>query len=300
MRLASSPGLVLGAALVIFNMTLPSHGQNRPESPIDLVRETVKNEVAASQGGTRFMFLDRKKSGTDSQTKLVVETNQADVGMLVAVNDKPLSIEQRQAEEARLQKLANDPAEIKKKARSEKEDAEHTERIIRALPDAFLYEADGTEPGRPGVGKVGDELVRLKFWPNPKYRPPSHTEQVLTGMQGQILIDGTRHRIARIDGTLIREVGFGWDILGHLDKGGRFLVEQAYCGEGGWEVSRMDLSFTGKIMLFKSLSIHQDEVFTDFHPAPSGLSFAQGVELLKKHEAELAENHDPKGTQQTP
>ena len=38
-------------------------------------------------------------------------------------------------------------------AAREKEDAERTLRIVKALPDAFRYEYDGTEVGSAGVGE---------------------------------------------------------------------------------------------------------------------------------------------------
>lgn len=265
--------------------------QTLSQSPVELVRQTVQNEIAASNDSAKFMFLDRKQTPHGSQTKLVVETTQATAGILVAVNDKPLAVEQRQAEEARMQRLVNNPEELRKKQRSEREDNERINRIMRALPDAFLHEVDGTEIGRPGVGRAGDELVRLRFRPNPKYSPPSHIEQVLTGMHGYMLIDANKHRIARIDGILMKDVSFGWGILGHLDKGGHFLVEQGDVGDGNWEITRMDLAFTGKELFFKSVNINSNEVFSDFRPVPSDLTFAKGVELLKKEEAELAENH---------
>jgi hypothetical protein len=188
-----------------------------------------------------------------------------------------------------LRDLAGSPEELRKKRQREKDDAERIGRIVRAMPDAFLYEYAGTEPGRDGLGKPGSELVRLKFRPNPNYTPPTHTEQVLVGMQGELLIDAHTDRIARIDGTLFKEVGFGWGILGHLDKGGRFLVEQADVGDGSWDVHRMSLAFTGKILLFKRIDIKSTETFRDFHPVPKDLTFAQGVELLKKQESMLAE-----------
>ena len=261
------------------------------ESPIELVRRTVQQEIAPGNGNARAMFLDRKETPRGSQTKLIVETREGMAGMLIAINDKPLPPEQRQAEEARLSELARNPEALKKKQKSEKEDAERITRIMKALPDAFLYEPDGTTVGNQTIGKVGDQLVRLKFRANPRYSPPSHVEQVLTGMQGYLLIDADQHRIARIDGILSKEVSFGWGILGHLDRGGHFLVEQAEVIPGDWEVTHMSLSFTGKELLFKSLNIRSDEVFSNFRPAPSNLNFAQGVELLKKQEAELAENH---------
>jgi hypothetical protein len=53
---------------------------------------------------------------------------------------------------------------------------------------------------------------------------------------------------------------------------------------------RMGLAFTGKILLFKRLDIKSTETYSDFRSVPTGLSFAQGVELLKKQQATVAEN----------
>ena len=47
----------------------------------------------------------------------------------------------------------------------------------------------------------------------------------------------------------------------------------------------MQLSFTGKVLLSKKLSIHSNDMFSDFHSVPGNLTFAQGVELLKKEAA---------------
>jgi hypothetical protein len=58
----------------------------------------------------------------------------------------------------------------------------------------------------------------------------------------------------------------------------------------------MSLDFTGRVLLFKSLKIKSNEIYSDFRPAPD-LSFAQGVELLKKQQAELAENQPHNGSQ---
>jgi hypothetical protein len=259
--------------------------------PADLVRKTVQNEVKASDGeSVRHMFLSRKETARGSQTKLYCETRDAMAGMAIANDGRPLTPEQRQAEEARLRELANSPDELRKKRQREKDDAERVGRIVRAMPDAFLYEYAGTEPGQTGLGKQGMELIRLKFRPNPNYEPPTHTEQVLSGMQGELLIDANTYRIARIDGTLFKDVGFGWGILGHLDKGGRFLVEQGDVGDGSWDIQRMTLAFTGKILFFKRIDMKSTERFSDFHPVPKDLTFSQGVEFLKKQESMLAED----------
>ena len=266
-------------------------------SPQELVRKTVWNEVKSANdtSDAEFMFRSRKQGPQDSQTRIFVETRDATAGLVIAVNDKPLTPEQQRTEEERVARFVNDPSELRKKRKQEKEDADRTLQMVKALPDALLFEADGTETGTQGVGKPGDELVRLKFRPNPKYSPPTHTEQVLTGMQGIVLIDANQHRIAKIDGTLFKDVGFGWGILGHLDKGGHFLVVQGDVCNGHWDVTHMSLSFTGKVLFFHNLRIQSDEVFSDYRPVAKNLTFAQGVELLKKQESELAENRQQNG-----
>ena len=265
-------------------------------TPSELVRRAVANEIKTNNQGPKYMCRQRKETPAGSQTKLMVETRDAMVGMVVANNDQPLNQEQRRAEYGRIERFVNQPAELYRKRRQERESAERVNLILKALPDAFLYEYDGTETGRFGVGKSGDQLLRLKFRPNPLYDPPSHVEQVLTGMQGVVLIDAQKQHIARIDGTLFKDVAFGWGILGHLDRGGHFQVDQTDASDNNWTIARMDLAFTGKILLFKSIDIKSTEIYGDFHPVPGDLTFAQGVQLLKQQEAGIAQNQPPSGS----
>jgi hypothetical protein len=254
--------------------------------PVELVRKAVSNEINADRDDTpHYSFRGTKSAPKESTTRLYAETREATAGLLIASDGKPLTPEQRQAEEARMERFISHPEELKKKREKEHADAERTLRIMRALPDAFLFEFAGEEAGGAGIGRDGAKLVKLKFHPNPRYEPPSHVEEVLTGMEGYVLVDPVVFRLASIDGTLFKEVGFGWGILGHLDRGSRFVVQQEEVGDNIWEVSSMTLNFTGKIMLFKNLSISSKEVFSDFKGVPPSLTFAEAFEMLKKEEA---------------
>jgi hypothetical protein len=290
-------GLIGGATAVLLGVSLSGIGAastSDSASAIELVRAAVANEAAAANDNSiKHMFRSRKQTPQGSQTRVYVETRSAMAGMTIAYNDQPLTPEQIQGEENHLAGLVGDPEQLSRKHSQEQQTAERTLRIVKALPDAFLYDYDGEEPSALDLGKGGDLLVRLKFRPNPAFEPPSRVEQVLEGMQGFVLIDPAARRIARIDGTLFKEVSFGWGILGHLDKGGHFLVEQRDVGDGSWDISRMSLNFTGKILLFKSLAIKSDEVFSDFQRVPADTTFAQGVEMLKAEEARLSANRKP-------
>ncbi len=256
----------------------------------DLVRKAAQNELKANQSAAaeHFMFRGVKTTPKGTTTKLYAETREGSAGLVIAYDGKPLTPDQQRDEQARLQRFINNPDELRKKRAQEREDADRTTRIMTALPDAFLFEEAGEEIGSTGIGRTGDPLVKLNFRPNPNYQPPSRVEEVLTGMHGHILVDAAHYRIASIDGALFKPVSFGWGILGRLDRGGHFIVHQEDVNNV-WEISSMTVNFTGKILLFKNLNIESTEIYSDFKQIPNNLTFAQGVELLNKEEAALAE-----------
>ena len=211
-----------GVALLL-GLVLPAAAQESslPEMPPGaLVRAAVTNEVAAAETApVKHMFRSRRQTAKGSQTRLYVETSDAMAGMLIAINDQPLTPLQQQSEINHLMWLAANPDQLRKKRAREKEDADRTLRIVKALPDAFRYRYAGAESseaglGRASLGREGAQLARLTFTPNPSYAPPSRVEQVLTAVEGYLLIDTTTRRIARIDGTLFKEVSFGWGFIG--------------------------------------------------------------------------------------
>ncbi|MGO9085113.1 MAG: hypothetical protein ACLP6G_18315 [Terriglobales bacterium] len=289
------PLLAASALLLLTAATAAAQAPKPPEMPPgELVRLTVANEVAAANSTTvKHMFRSRKQTPKGSQTRLYIETNDAMAGMTIAINDEPLTAQQRQGEINHLAWLMGNPDQLRKKQAQEKKDADQTLEIVKALPDAFRYVYADTGNPATGTSGTGGNLVRVNFTPNPAYSPPSHVEQVLQGMDGFLLIDRERMRIARIDGTLSKDVNFGWGILGRLDKGGHFRVLQGDLGDGAWDITEMDLSITGKILLFKTLTMVSDEVFSDFQRVPDNLPFSQGVELLKVEEQKLVQ-HSPR------
>lgn len=255
------------------------------------MRATVANEVAAANNrAVKFMFCSRKQTSKGVQDKVYAEANEAVASMAVSDSEHPLSPQQQSAEMNKLAQLSNSPSDLRRKQEHGYQELDHTLRIVKALPDAFTYEYGGAENSEPGLGKSGNQLVRLHFKPNPSYSAPSMVEQVLQGMEGDVLIDPAAHRLARIDATLFKEVAFGWGIFGHLDKGGSFRVQQADAGDGNWVVTEMNLRMTGKILLVKSLNLTSDEVFSNFHRLPEDMPFARAVEMLKTEQERLAQN----------
>ena len=255
------------------------------------MRATVANEVAAANNrSVKFMFCSRKQTAKGVQDKVYAEANEAVASLAVSDSEHPLSPQQQHAEMNKLAQLANSPSDLQRKQAHGYQELDHTLRILKALPDALSFEYVRTETGEAGLGKAGSPLVRLHFKPNPSYSPPSAVEQVLQGMEGDVLIDPAARRLARIDGALNKDVSFGWGIFGRLDKGGSFRVQQADSGDGNWVITETNLRMTGKILLVKSLNLTSDEVFSNFHRLPEDTPFTRAVEMLKEEQQKLAQN----------
>ncbi len=253
--------------------------------PIQLVRNAAKNEIRANDIQQYYMFKDATEYKDHSITKEIVRTPQGGLSTTVLINGHPLSAQERKKDDEKLQKFANDPEARRKRREANKADDKRAELMLTSLPDAFLYTYAGADRG-----PKGEELVHLKFKPNPSFAPPNHETAVYQGMEGDMIIDRQAMRIAKIDGTLFKDVDFGWGILGKLYKGGKFLIVQRDIGGGHWEEVEESLHFNGRILMLKSLTIWYDETMTDFRPIPSNLTTAQALDLLHKSVEVVADN----------
>src|ERR1700681_230187 len=110
---------------LVLNLGSRSGAQGPPAlPPSELVKRAVENEVRNNNQGPKYMCRQRKETPAGSQTKLMMETRDAMVGMVVAYNDQPLNQQQRRDEERRIERFLNQPAELERKRKQEKESAE--------------------------------------------------------------------------------------------------------------------------------------------------------------------------------
>ena len=155
---AAALASILPAAMgtTALSSNVPSNSSQDSPSAIDLVRSAVANEVAAANDSSiKHLFLAHKQTPQGSQTRLYVETHDAMAGMTIAYNDKPLTPEQMRGEESRLAGFVGNPEQLRRKHSQEQEAAERTLRIVKALPEVFLYDYDGDEKGAADLGKDG-------------------------------------------------------------------------------------------------------------------------------------------------
>ena len=276
------PGAAKAGACLVLALTdiaaIPKEARAQNTPPSELVRTAVDNELKDNDQTLLYSWKERKhRSPHGTQEEHLVRTPAGVVSRVVLIDEKPLTAEQQSKEEQRLRR-ATDPSVMRRKLKEDQDDDARTRRMLAAIPEAFVFTYVDTH-----TEANGHLITNLKFAPKPGYDPPSRELKVFAGMEGDLVIDQTAGRLAKVDGTLVKDVEFGWGIFGHLDKGGRFLIEKCEVTPTHWDTTRQMLHFDGKVLLFKSLHIEEDETDWDYQPVPA-MSVEQALDFLNRSE----------------
>jgi hypothetical protein len=239
-----------------------------------LVRDILQNELRA-QADDHSLWCYRKLTDKDGKQQLFAacQTKTLEIDRLMAVNGKPLTEQQWNQENQRIERLLNNRSQLKKEKQQQREDGEQATRMLRMVPDAFLFQQESSEGNR----------VTLHFNPNPAFRASGSSETVFHHMEGTLTLDVKQKRLVEISGRLNSEVKFAGGLLGHLDKGGTFYVNQQEVGPGCWEMTRMDVQMNGKALFFKTISVSTREIDTDFRAVPAAASIQQVAALTNEN-----------------
>jgi hypothetical protein len=257
---------------------VPAHGQPPALTPPQaqaLVERALAAELRSVQDKshpTRFRL--RKTTPRLTSTKEIIETKDGAVARLVALFDKPLSQDQEQVEQARLETLYNDLSRQRHRQQGEQGDFGIVLKLLRMLPDAFLYEYSGAASGPAGP------LQKFTFRPNPNFTPPDYETKALTALTGEILIDAAQERVTRLEGHLQQDTDYAWGILGKLDKGGWIMIEQADVGGHQWRIARFKMQMNLRI-LFKDKNVDTTEEMTGYAPVPTGIDYRKAIQMLR-------------------
>ncbi len=272
--------LLYAACLPLFApvMALSQAAASAPPNAA-FVKKVLATELVSAQDTTHPMrYRLRKSSPRFSSTKEIFETRDGAVAQLVAMNDKPLSAEDAHKEQERLEGLVSDPGRQRHRKDAQDGDLARVLKVLRALPDAFQYTYIGE-----GMGPTG-RVEKFSFQPNLGFNPPDLETQVLTAMAGEIWIDASDERVARLEGHLLHDVDFGWGILGRLYKNGWIVIEQNNVGDRQWRIVRFQMEMSGRIVL-KTKTFETVEEQTNYAPVPAGVSYVQAIQALKSDSA---------------
>jgi len=244
------------------------------QNPQEFVKKLVQSELKCENDDKthwRFRKVDAKPGR--SETWDVIETQNGEVERLLEVNGHLLTQQERAADQERLRKFLRSASEEASKKKTAGADSNKEQQLLGMLPSALVYQY---------AGKDGD-LIKLTFKPNPNFHASSREAEVFHHMSGEIIFNVKTKRLAQLRGQLVSRVNFGYGLLGHLNKGGTFDVKQGMVTSDHWDMTLLDTELTGKALFFKTISVREKLIESDYQRVSDTLTLEQAAKLLEKN-----------------
>jgi hypothetical protein len=264
--------MFVGVILVVVSTLGSAESQIKPRlSPADLVKAVIRRELQLPHvSEIRWKYLLDKEVDGKQEIREVVETKSGSLDRLLATAGRPLTDAQQRDETQRILRLFRSPEAQHRLEQTHRKDVVQCDALLQIIPDAFLFEYAAESGG----------LAKLIFKPNPHFQPSSREGKVLHEMAGDIWVDPKQQRLVSINGQLTNEVKFGGGLLGHLEQGGEFRLKRTEIAPGHWEVIEIVVNMRGKALLFKTITVQQKEVHSNFEPVPDDLSLSDAAGIL--------------------
>lgn len=251
---------------------------NLPESANVLARQILTHEAKAeAEDHSHWLFRLETQKGPVQEVDEVVETTDGDLQRRIALNGRPLTVQQERDEDKRIQKLIHNPEALRKAQKDQNEDSDRSQRLLTILPKALTF----------SYAERQGERVKLHFTPNPQFQPSSREARVMQALEGDMWVESKQQRLEEIAGHLQHEVKFGGGWLGHLNAGGQFKVKQAEVAPGFWELTLLDVDMKGKALFFKTIGVEQLMRRSNFRRVSDDLTLPQAANILREQPGDL-------------
>jgi len=262
-------GVLLGTVGVWLWPSL-ARAQSQAHDTDSFIRRVVDSERAANQNDhSNWMYHEEVKKPKEDIVQWVAATQHGDVRRVFEKDHQRVpDSQQREA----VQKFLRDTKAQKKAVEEDQHDAQQIDDFLKLLPVAFIWtqtSADATN-------------TTLHFEPDPKFHPPTREARVFASMVGDVVADNQQLRIRSMSGHLTHEVTFGGGLLGRLKEGSSFALDQAQEGPSLWQLTAIHVHLVGNALLFKSVSLEEDDERTMFVQEAGNVTVEQAGELVMR------------------
>jgi hypothetical protein len=248
----------------------------RAQSPQQIIQQTVNSERTADQNDhSNWVYLEESDKPKEHILQWVAGTQHGNVERVLEKDDQQFP-ESRQRE--LIEKYLHDTRAQNKQVSEANHDNQQIDDLLKLLPVAFVW----TQTGATAT------TTSLHFEPSPNFHPPTREARVFSSMTGDLVVDNQQHRICKIKGHLIHDVTFGGGLLGRLKERSAFALEQQQVGPSVWELTQIHVHLEGNALLFKSVSLQQDDKRSRFQPEPAYITLEQAASSVMSEPQSLA------------
>jgi hypothetical protein len=237
----------------------------RAQTPQQIIQQAVDAERAADRDDhSNWIYLEESDKPKEHVVQWVASTQRGSVERVLEKDDQPLP-DPRQRE--LIDKFLHDTRAQEKQVAEANHDNRQIDDLLKLLPEAFIWTQTGATT----------TTTSLHFDPAPNFHPPTREARVFSSMTGDLVVDNQQHRICKIKGHLLHDVTFGGGILGRLKERSSFALEQQQVGPSLWELTAIHVHLEGNALLFKSVSLQQDDKRSRFQPEPAEVTLNQAA-----------------------
>ncbi len=239
----------------------------------EIVRRSLELDRRDQAAVRNYTYLERQlekqfdSSGAVKQQSLrtfdVTMQEGSPYRRLVARNDQPLSPEEQQHEqeklEANIELRRHETPEQRQRRLAEWERRRSRQRDpLHEVPDAFDFHIAGTETiaGRPAW--------IIDATPKPGYHPKTMAGALLTKMKARFWVDQQDYQWVRVDAETLDSVTFG-AILLRVGKGAHIEMEQTRVNDEVWLPKRIALQGSARLLLFKGIREQIEFTYSNYH-----------------------------------
>jgi hypothetical protein len=256
------------------------------QTPRDLVQQVVDAERAENQKDhSQWIYLEESHKPKENVLQWVATTPKGGVRRVLQSNGQAVPEDkQRQL----IEQFLHDSHAQNKEVEENRHDGQQVDDFLKLLPTAFVWTQTAAT----------DSTTSFHFEPDPKFHPPTREARVFSSMAGDLVADNKHHRIQRMSGRLVHDVNFGGGLLGKLRQGSTFALAQEPVGDSFWELTAIHVHLTGNALLFKSVSLEQDQQRAHFKPESETVTLEQAAKEVQqqpevsKFEQEAQPPHD--------
>ncbi len=235
------------------------------QTPQQIIQQAVAAERTADQNDhSNWIYLEESDKPKEHLLQWVAATQTGDVERVLERDTRELpETEQREL----IQKYLLDPRAQKKQVEENNHDNKQIDDLLKLLPEAFIW----TQTGATAT------TTSLHFDPSPTFHPPTREARVFSSMTGDLVVDNQQHRICKVKGHLMHDVTFGGGLLGRLKERSSFALEQQQVGPSVWQLTAIHVHLEGNALLFKSVSLQQDDKRSRFQPEAAAVTLQQAA-----------------------
>jgi hypothetical protein len=250
-------------------------GQSNGVNVEDIIRKSVAATDANWKEAPKYAFHERdvaskKNRPKGTKTYEVLMIDGSPYNKLIAVNDRPCSKEEQQAEEQKLRtEVVNRQKEGARErnrriSRYQKERAQD-QAMMREMAEAFTFKLVRE------MNLDGRDVYELEATPKPGYVPKTRETKVLSGMKGTLWVDKETNQWVKVDAQVTRPVSF-YGFLAKVGPGTGFELEQVAVGGNLWLPKHFAVRVNASALGFINENSSDDETYSDYRPMSQALA----------------------------